>query len=40
MDLKKFDELAYYKVDFRNLLAQDMTEWKFYMEIMQSHLFL
>ena len=37
MDLKKFDELVSYKVDFRNLLAQDMTEWKFYIEIISAY---
>jgi len=37
MNLRKFDELASYKVDFRNLLAQDMTEWKFYMEIISAY---
>lgn len=37
MNLKKFDELSGYKVDFRNLLAQDMTEWKFYIEIITAY---
>lgn len=37
MNLKKFDELSSFKVDYRNLLAQDMTEWKFYMEIVTAY---
>ena len=37
MDLQKFDELSDSTVKLRNLLAQDMTEWRFYLEIVSAY---
>jgi len=37
MDLQKFKEISIRKIDFRNLLAQDMTEWQIYLEIIAAY---
>lgn len=37
MNLKKFDEIASSPVPKRSLLAQDLSEWKMYMEFVQGY---